>query len=42
MARIEIDKELKLASNIEIEMLKHSFEMQLELTRHLELQSASF
>ena len=43
MARIERDKESKVASEIELEKLKHSFEMQqLELTRQLELQRASF
>ena len=43
MARIESDKELKFASEIELEKFKHSFEMeQLELTRQLGLQRASF
>ena len=43
MARIESDKELKLASEIEIENLKHNFQMQqFELTRQQELQRASF
>ena len=43
MARIESDKESKLASKVELEKLKHGFEtQQLELTRQLELQSASF
>ena len=41
--RSESDKESKLASEIKLEKLKHSFEMQqLELTRQLELQRASF
>ena len=43
MARIESDKELKLASEIELEKLKHSFQMQqFELTRQQELQRTNF
>ena len=39
---IESDKELTFASEIELETLKLSFEMQkLELTRQLELQRAN-
>ena len=43
MARIESDKESKLSRKIELEKLKHSFEIQqLELPRQLELQRPSF
>ena len=43
MARIESDQESKLASEIELEKIKHRFEnQQLELTGQLELQRASF
>ena len=43
MALIESDKESKMASEIVLEKLQHSFEMQqLELPRQLELQRASF
>ena len=43
MSRVDSDKESKLSSEIELEKLKHSFEMQqLELTRQLELQRAIF
>ena len=40
---LETDRESKLSSEIELEKLKHSFEMkQLEIMGHLEVQRASF
>ena len=41
--KLKSDKNSELADKVELENLKHSFELQqLELTRQLELQQASF